>query len=117
MEARRQRDPALTKAFGPRSVAASEPAHPCIVLDRVSLRFQSERREVQALSDISLAIAEGEFVALLGPTGCGKSSLLRLVSDLLAPTAGTIAVRGGARGGRATPQPVWLRVPGACTPI
>src|SRR5258708_2804300 len=93
MEARWKRDPALTEAFGPRSVAASEPAHPCIVLDRVSLRFQSERREVQALSDISLAIVEGEFVALLGPTGCGKSSLLRLVSDLLAPTAGTIAVR------------------------
>jgi NitT/TauT family transport system ATP-binding protein len=58
------------------------------------MRFQSERREVQALSDISLSIAEGEFFALLGPTGCGKSSLLRLVSDLLAPTAGTIAVRG-----------------------
>jgi NitT/TauT family transport system ATP-binding protein len=94
MEARWKRDPALTEAFGPRSVAASEPAHPCIVLDRVSLCFQSEHREVQALSDISLAIVEGEFVALLGPTGCGKSSLLRLVSDLLAPTAGTIAVRG-----------------------
>src|SRR5260370_11364325 len=94
MEGRWKGYTGLTKAFGPRSVAASEPAHPCIVLDRVSLRFQSERGEVEALSDISLAIAEGEFVALLGPTGCGKSSLLRLVSDLLAPTAGTIAVRG-----------------------
>jgi NitT/TauT family transport system ATP-binding protein len=94
MEARRQRDPALTEVSGPRSVAASGPARSCIVLDHVTLRFQSERREVQALSDISLTIAEGEFVALLGPTGCGKSSLLRLVSDLLAPTAGTIAVRG-----------------------
>ena len=37
---------------------------------------------------------DGEFVALLGPTGCGKSSLLRLVSDLIPPTSGTIAVRG-----------------------
>jgi len=94
MEARRQRGPALTEVSATRSVAAGGSARPCIVLDRVSLRFQSERREVQALSDISLSIAEGEFVALLGPTGCGKSSLLRLVSDLLAPTAGTIAVRG-----------------------
>ena len=94
MEARRQRDPAFSEVPAPPSVAASGPAFPCIVLDRVSLRFQSERRRVQALSDISLSIAEGEFVALLGPTGCGKSSLLRLVSDLLAPTAGTIAVRG-----------------------
>src|SRR5262249_46898702 len=94
MEARRQRDPAFSEVPAPLSVAASGPSRPCIVLNRVSPRFQSERRQVQALSAISLSIAEGEFVALLGPTGCGKSSLLRLVSDLLAPTAGTIAVRG-----------------------
>jgi NitT/TauT family transport system ATP-binding protein len=65
------------------------------VLDHVSLHFRSERREVQALSDISLRVAEGEFVALLGPTGCGKSSLLRIISDLIPPTSGTIEVRGG----------------------
>jgi NitT/TauT family transport system ATP-binding protein len=70
------------------------PARPCIALDRVSLRYAVERGAVQALSDVSLAVAEGEFVALLGPTGCGKSSLLRLVSDLIPPTAGAIAVRG-----------------------
>jgi NitT/TauT family transport system ATP-binding protein len=58
------------------------------------LRYDAERGPVQALSDISLAVAEGEFVALLGPTGCGKSSLLRLVSDLISPTAGAIIVRG-----------------------
>ncbi len=92
MEARRQRNPLATEVAGPRAVTG--PAPPCIVLDRVSLRFKSERGEVEALSDISLSVAEGEFVALLGPTGCGKSSLLRLVSDLLPPTAGTIAVRG-----------------------
>jgi NitT/TauT family transport system ATP-binding protein len=67
---------------------------PCIALDRVSLRYDAEHGPIQALSDISLTVAEGEFVALLGPTGCGKSSLLRLVSDLVSPTAGTIAVRG-----------------------
>src|SRR5215468_8374460 len=93
MEARRQRDPAFSEVPAPPSVAASGPARPCIVLDRVSLRFQSERRQVQALSDISLSIAEGEFVALLGPTGCGKSSLLRLVSDLRASPTGTMLER------------------------
>ena len=64
------------------------------MLDRVSLSFRTERREVQALSDISLCVAEGEFIALLVPTGCGKSSLLRLVSDLIPPTSGAIEVRG-----------------------
>src|ERR1700694_4146711 len=72
-----------------------DPAQSCIVLDRVSLSFRSERRGVQALSDISLRVAEGEFIALLGPTGCGKSSLLRLISDLIPQTSGIIEVRGG----------------------
>jgi NitT/TauT family transport system ATP-binding protein len=84
----------------PHPVRASErsedPARPCIVLKGVGLRFQSERRHVQALSDIDLSVAEGEFVALLGPTGCGKSSLLRLISDLISPTSGQIQIRGGS---------------------
>src|SRR5262249_7006946 len=71
-----------------------EPASQGTGLGGGGLRLGSGRGGVEALSDISFSIAEGEFVALLGPTGCGKSSLLRLISDLLAPTAGTIAVRG-----------------------
>ncbi|MEH2474702.1 NitT/TauT family transport system ATP-binding protein [Nitrobacteraceae bacterium AZCC 2161] len=67
---------------------------PCVRLRGVGLRYVAERGETEALSNIDLDIAEGEFVAFLGPTGCGKSSLLRLVSDLVAPSAGTIAVRG-----------------------
>ena len=99
-EARLQGDPAIRdKETRLRLVSADGPSpdparRPCILLDRVSLRFQGERTAVQALSDISLSVAEGEFVALLGPTGCGKSSLLRLVSDLLPPTSGRIEVRG-----------------------
>ncbi|MDR3376655.1 MAG: ABC transporter ATP-binding protein [Ancalomicrobiaceae bacterium] len=45
----------------------------------------------EALSGISLDVAEGAFVALLGPSGCGKSTLLRLVAGLDAPSAGTIS--------------------------
>jgi NitT/TauT family transport system ATP-binding protein len=86
---RRDAEPATSNAG-----SAPDRAQPCIALDRVSLTFRSERREVQALRDIDLQVAESEFIALLGPTGCGKSSLLRLISDLIPPTAGTIAVRG-----------------------
>jgi NitT/TauT family transport system ATP-binding protein len=76
------------------TVQHSAPSLPCIELRRVALRYRTGRGSIEALADIDLRIAEGEFVAFLGPTGCGKSSLLRLVSDLITPTAGTIEVRG-----------------------
>ncbi|MEU2086036.1 ABC transporter ATP-binding protein [Streptomyces albus] len=49
----------------------------------------------QVLDDISIDVADGEFVTLLGASGCGKSTLLNLVAGLDAPTAGTIEVPGG----------------------
>src|SRR6202021_3437177 len=75
--------------------AAGALSEPCIRLRGVGLRYQAERGETEALSNVDLDIAEGEFVAFLGPTGCGKSSLLRLVSDLIEPSSGTVAIRGG----------------------
>ena len=76
------------------TVPHSAPSLPCIELKGVALRYQTARGAIDALDDINLSIVEGEFVAFLGPTGCGKSSLLRLVSDLVAPTSGAIQVRG-----------------------
>jgi NitT/TauT family transport system ATP-binding protein len=43
-----------------------------------------------AIHNVSFEIPRGQFVALVGPTGCGKSSLLNLTAGLLRPTAGTI---------------------------
>jgi multiple sugar transport system ATP-binding protein len=47
-----------------------------------------------AVDALTLAVAQGEFVVLLGPTGCGKSTVLRLVAGLDAPTSGHIAFDG-----------------------
>jgi NitT/TauT family transport system ATP-binding protein len=66
----------------------------CVALKGVNLRYQTEQGFIHALADIDLTIAEREFIALMGPTGCGKSSLLRLVSGLVEPTEGTVVVRG-----------------------
>jgi cell division transport system ATP-binding protein len=47
-----------------------------------------------ALNEVSLSVAEGEFVFLIGPTGAGKSTLLRLLYRAEVPTRGRIAVAG-----------------------
>ena len=50
--------------------------------------------EVTALSGVDLTVQPGEFVTLIGSSGCGKSTFLRLIGDLLEPTAGLVTVFG-----------------------
>jgi NitT/TauT family transport system ATP-binding protein len=47
------------------------------------------------LEDVSLEVAQGEFLCILGASGCGKSTLLSLVADLDQPTSGSVEVLGG----------------------
>ena len=61
-----------------------------IQLDSVGLAFGS----YHAIEGVSFEAAPGQFLALVGPTGCGKSSLLNLVAGLLKPSAGTVRVGG-----------------------
>jgi NitT/TauT family transport system ATP-binding protein len=71
---------------------SSPPAAAGIALRHVSKRFTAAQDAV--LNDVSLDIAPGEFVTVLGPTGCGKTTLLRLINGLLPPDAGSILVNG-----------------------
>ncbi len=65
-----------------------------IRLDDVSLSFDSEQRRVEVLRDLSMSVRAGENVALVGPSGSGKSSLLMLLAGLEQPSSGRIEVLG-----------------------
>jgi NitT/TauT family transport system ATP-binding protein len=54
------------------------------------------RTEVRALAGISLDIAVGEFVTIVGQSGCGKTTLLKILAGLLPRSAGTVTLRGAA---------------------
>lgn len=56
---------------------------------------------VEALQDVSLSVAEGERVALLGHNGAGKSTLMKIVLGLIAATSGEVRVAGAVPGSRA----------------
>lgn len=53
-----------------------------------------ERENVIALRDISFTCQEGEFIAVVGSTGCGKTTLLRLIAGLEQPTTGHVQMAG-----------------------
>ena len=62
---------------------------------KVEIRAVSKAfNKAQAVSDLSLTVGDGEFVALLGPTGAGKTTTLRLIAGLEMPDSGTIRIDG-----------------------
>lgn len=82
-----------TPPFEARPVEASLTRPIEIALRDVSVAYPAARKGVKTvLSGIDLQIAQGEFVVILGETGCGKSTMLRLILGQEFPTAGTIEV-------------------------
>ena len=68
---------------------------PAIELRNVSRRFVSpDGKSLTALRDFTMSVARGEFVAVVGPTGCGKSTTLNLITGLAQPSSGEALVFG-----------------------
>jgi NitT/TauT family transport system ATP-binding protein len=73
---------------------AMAPATTKLELHKVGKEFRTKRKSTHALSGIDLAINDGEFVSLIGRSGCGKTTLLRMLAGLLSPSSGDILVEG-----------------------
>ena len=65
-----------------------------IVIDHLSHTYFDGAASVPAVKDVSFEIREGEFLALIGHTGCGKTTLVQHLNGLLLPSAGRVLVDG-----------------------
>jgi zinc/manganese transport system ATP-binding protein/zinc transport system ATP-binding protein len=73
---------------------------PLVELSNVSLSYGAE----PVLSDVSIHMHPGQFAALVGPSGAGKTSLLKLILGTLQPSSGEIRIHGKALNGRPAPR-------------
>jgi putative ABC transport system ATP-binding protein len=69
------------------------PTAPLFVIRDLAKVYRMGEVEVHALRQVSLVLAEGQFVVLLGPSGSGKSTLLNIIGGLDVPTSGRVLYR------------------------
>ncbi|MEU5099323.1 ABC transporter ATP-binding protein [Streptomyces sp. NPDC020996] len=76
------------------AAAGTHPAPASLRLTDVTLRLGSGQQQVTALDQVSLTVSPGQFLAVTGPSGSGKSSLLAVAGGLQTPSQGTVHVAG-----------------------
>ena len=69
---------------------ASKSRKAMVSIDAVTMSFGS----FVAVENVNLTVADGEFLAIVGPTGCGKSTILNAIAGLLKPSHGTVSIDG-----------------------
>ena len=74
--------------------------NPKVVLKDVTKSYPASAGQVEALSNITLSVAEGEFLSLIGPSGCGKSTLLRILAGIYQQSSGEVSIQRSSSNGR-----------------
>lgn len=67
---------------------------PAVCFSDVSFAYENQSATEPALQNVTFCIEQGEYLAVVGPNGGGKSTLLRLILGLLEPQTGTISIMG-----------------------
>ena len=74
-------------------VAMPQPARGAVTFDHVTFHYPT-RREISALEDFNLSVRPGETVALVGPSGAGKTTIFQLVQRFYDPDSGSVSLDG-----------------------
>ncbi len=65
-----------------------------VLLEDINMTFVTKKGKFEALKGVNLNIKEGEFISIIGHSGCGKSTVLNLIAGLLTPTTGHLFCAG-----------------------
>jgi NitT/TauT family transport system ATP-binding protein len=74
--------------------AAQNKPQPILHIAGLSKKYRTKSGERQVLDSIDLGVERGQFACIVGPSGTGKTTLLRCIAGLLQPTAGTVTIDG-----------------------
>jgi len=72
----------------------SMPSDPYLVVDRLSKLYPTSTGDYVVLDEVDLTVNEGEFVCVIGHSGCGKTTLLDMVSGFRQPSSGEVRLQG-----------------------